>query len=166
MPKEESLTIPNQENLTRINKDCERPFYYVFKEEVGGAGIITTEMRKNIVNRWALLTPLVPVGNLRHHLYNMEQKFWAATTPWSQQQLTNKITKNSIALVEEVYESNEAITKKARVIDQLNQTVAKVNRLIDQAPAATFFIQTNVNEADMTREMNKIEDAELVDEEE
>lgn len=155
--KETQLTIPEQETITRINKSCAQPFYYVFQDVVSGMNLITTAMRKEIVARWAKLTPLIPENNLRHHLFNVEKKYWASIPPWTQQELTNKITHDSIGLINEVMDSNESIIRKAKTVNDLNQTVAKTNRLIDQAPAATFLIQTNINEEEMISKMNAID---------
>ena len=124
--------------------------------------MITTEIRNKIIDRWALLTPLVPRINLQAHVYQMEKKYWENLPPWSPRQLTNKITNNSIAIAEEVMESNESITKKARAINDLNKTIAQVNKLVDQSLAATFIITTNVNEASLAADMNVV-DAELLE---
>jgi hypothetical protein len=167
MPSEESLMLPNAENALRINKDLHKPYYFVFQDEVKDNKFLTREIRAKIISRWQDLTPKIPKINLQNYLSNMEKQFWASIPAWETKALTNKITNQSLALQEEVKEADQQsaglLIKKARVIDQLNQTVAKVNRLIDQAPTATFVIQTNgINDDEMAMELNAV-DAEFTD---
>ena len=161
MPTEDFLSVPGLDKTLRINKDCQKPFYAVFVEELGQNKFMTTEMRNKIFNRWAKITPLIPLQNLRQHLYNIEKKYYAAMTSWQQPALINKITDQSMALQEDIHEADDEsarlIIKKAEAINNLNRTIASVNKL-DAAPLqATFIINTNINEDEMAMEMNTID---------
>jgi hypothetical protein len=170
MPIEDKLITAETVNALRINKEIHLPFYAVFLEEVQSNTFLTKEIRLSIVNRWAAITPKIDRSALKVYLSGLEKKFWAAQPQWEQKALTNKITSQTLALQEEVKDSSAAdaglLIKKARVIDQLNQTVAKVNRLIDVPPIAQFIINTNIDEASMTLEMNSMQQAEVVEDEE
>lgn len=170
MPIEDKLILPDMDKALRINKDMHIPFYAVFQDEVQSNTFLTREIRASILTRWMAITPLVSKGTLKSYLSTLEQKYWASIPQWEQKALTNKITSQTLALQEEVKDSSAAdaglLIKKARVIDQLNQTVAKVNRLIDVPPIAQFIINTNIDEASMTLEMNSMQQAEVVEDDE
>jgi hypothetical protein len=165
---EAQISLPNLQNTLRINKDCARPFYAAFVDELGGNKLLNKEIRKKIVARWAKITPLISENNLRQHLWNVEQKFYKATPPWEVPALINKITTTSMVLQEDILEADgqaaRDLIKKSEAINNLNKTIAQVNKLTDQAAAPTFIIQTNVSEDSLMQEMNAV-DVEVIEEE-
>jgi hypothetical protein len=167
MAIEDALILPEFENALRINTSMHPALYSAFKDEVQSNTFMTREIRANIIARWMKILPKIERSSFKVYLSDMERKYWASIPAWETKALTNKITNQSLALQEEVKEADQQtaglLIKKARVIDQLNQTVAKVNRLIDQAPTATFVIQTNgINDDEMAMELNAV-DAEFSD---
>ncbi len=170
MAIEDFLQVPGLEKTLRLNRDCHKPFYAAFIDEVQDAKFLTTDLRKEIVARWQKITPLIPENNLRQQLLRYEQKYYAAIPKWEAPTLVAKITDQSMAMQEEIYEASPSIApiviRKAQAINDINKTIAAVNKLDSQTPTATFVIHTNIHEEDLIKDMNNIIDIEPQEEEE
>ena len=162
MSRELPIMVPIGLNkLTRICKDHQQPFYALFLKHVGQNTLITTKIRKEIIKEWIAIAPLIPKINLQVYLSSMEKKYWAQVPRWEQPELVNKITAQTMELQETILDAAPAntaiVVKKALAVDELNKTIARVNKLDAMAPIAQFVIQTNVSEIDIATEMNAID---------
>jgi len=163
---EDHLIAKDVSGLERINKDLHQPFFAVFIEELGDNRFFTREIRKRILTRWGAIVPKISNVSLKNYLSDMEQKYWASISPWEQKGLTNKIITQTMDMQETIIEANNKndlamATKKSTAVIKGNELIAKVARLIDQTPAASFSINiSNISEDEMTMDMNKIQDIE------
>ncbi len=148
---------------TRINKEIAPDILTIFKNEVGDLPYLNKEVRSNIITHWLNKYPNLNKGSLRVYLTRLEQKFFEEQPQWTQKSLINKITVEYEGLKERILtESAEDITKQSKAIKDLDELVAKVNKLTDASPAVSIIINSSINEDELTKSIlnGKIFDAE------
>lgn len=142
-------------SATRITKEISPDIINIFHREVGEHPYLNKEIRDRIITKWTSKYPNLKVGSLRVYLTRLEQKFMEERPAWTQKALINKITYENEGLKERILtESSEDITKQAKTIRDLDELTAKINKLTDAPPAVNIFIDSSINEDELTKSIS------------
>jgi hypothetical protein len=146
------LTVFNE---TRLNMTItDEHLYPIFHEVISQSNFLTSDLRRDIITKWAAICPNVPLINLKMHLSRVERSFFENLDTIDRNGLRSRILAQQSELNEKVMDSALSIDKKARAIVESNKLMANVAGLSDMAPQVEIQINTNAP-IDLTARMNR-----------
>lgn len=143
----------------RISKDVtDNHLYPVFYDNLAMKPFLTSDLRQEIINKWRMILPNVPIINLRMQLSRMERSYFENLEVIDRNGLRNRILEQQASINEMAIQSNQSgelpLDKMARVITESNKLSANVAGLSDMPPQIEVVINTNAPN-DLAIRMNR-----------
>ena len=127
----------------------------IFFRVVGDQSYLSRALRSEIRLAWDKQYPGISPHQWRQYLYILEKEYYEKVARWNADTLSNRITKQTMDLQEDLLEAatkNEVNIKVAKLsaITKGNELIARVNRLYEAPVQVGISIETNIDENALT----------------
>jgi len=131
LPSKELGVSVTQTKLSLIEKNAIK----LILNEYFNLGNMEPNLKRNILSVLKKELPSVSEGNINKIYKEAESEFYKKLPRKNPEEIINKINAQSEFLIEKILDTSEKdIVDQAKTINQITETVAKVNRVMDVAP--------------------------------